>query len=124
MRWHRSHSKYNKTGDNILFGGFLNIKWYNCGGDNNEDKSFLFSLDLNKIYKNNGNWAFCFEKEKGPYFGYAINIYNDFSSNKHNVRTLNDMEYSWNNVEKNYELNLGKENFTIKETEVFQVIEK
>lgn len=32
------------------------------------------------------------------------------------------MNYSWENVEKDYELNLGKENFTIKDIEVFQVI--
>ena len=40
----------------------------------------------------------------------------------HCVRTSGDMKYSWKNVEKDYELNLGKENFLIKEIEVFQVI--
>ena len=32
------------------------------------------------------------------------------------------MKTSWKNVEKDYELNFGKEKFSIKEVEVFQVI--
>ena len=111
-----------KTGDNILFGGFLNISWSNYGGDSYDKKSFLFSLNLNKIYENTGNCACVLDKEKGSYFGYAINIFNDFSGNNHFVRTSNEMKYSWKNVEKDYELNLGKQNFTIKEIEVFQII--
>lgn len=83
---------------------------------------FLFNLNLNKTYKNNGGCACYFDKEKGPYFGYAINIYHDFSGEMHCVRTSGDMKWSWKNVEKDYELNLGKENFLIKEIEVFQVI--
>ena len=111
-----------KTGDNIFFGGFLNIKWSNCWGSTNDNKSFLFSLNLNKTYKNNGKSACVFEKEKGTYFSYAINIYNDFSFYNHCARIKDDMKYSWKNVEKDYELNLGKENFTIREIEVFQII--
>ena len=52
----------------------------------------------------------------------VVNIYKDFSGNNHCVRTSNDMKNSWKNVEKDYELNFGKENFSIKEVEVFQVI--
>ena len=111
-----------KTGDNYVFGGFLNVSWSNYGGENKDDKSFLFNLNLNKTYKNNGGCACNFNKEKGPYFGYAINIYHDFSGEMHCVRTSGDMKWSWKNVEKDYELNLGKENFLIKEIEVFQVI--
>ena len=111
-----------KTGDNYVFGGFLNVSWSNYGGENKDDKSFLFNLNLNKTYKNNGGCACVFDKEKGPYFGYAINIYHDFSGEMHCVRTSGDMKWSWKNVEKDYELNLGKENFLIKEIEVFQVI--
>ena len=79
---------------------------------------------MNKTYENTGNCACVFDKEKGPYFGYAINIFNDFSGNNHFVRTSNEMKYSWKNVEKDYELNLGKQNFTIKEIEVFQIIDE
>lgn len=111
-----------KTGDSILFGGFLYISWCNSGGKIKDNKSFLFSLNLNKTYKNTGKGACVFEKDKGPYFSYAINIYNDFSFYNHCVRKTSDMNYSWENVEKDYELNLGKENFTIKDIEVFQVI--
>ena len=39
----------------------------------------------------------------------------------HCVRTSGDMKWSWKNVEKDYELN-GKENFLIKDIEVFQII--
>ena len=113
-----------KTLGNLSFGGFLNINWSDNGGDTNDNKSFLFSFNLNKIYKNNGNCACSFGKEKGPYFGYAINIYNDFYDDNHVVRTLDDTKYSWNNVEKDYELNQGKEKFRIKEIEVFQVIKE
>ena len=67
-----------KAGDNIIFEGFLNIKWSNCEGNTNDDKSFLFGLNLKKTYKNTGQVDCCFEKGKG-HFAYVINIYNDFS---------------------------------------------
>ena len=113
-----------ETKDNILFGGFLNIKWKNEGGDTNDDKSFLFSFNNNNIYKNNGKSFACnFGMDKGPYFAYSINIFSDFrESRKHVTRDLECYKYSWNDFSSNYELNCKTEYFDIKEIEVFEVL--
>ena len=112
-----------KTKNNIKFGGYLNIEWKSQGGDTYDKKAFIFSLDRMKIYLNNGGCATNFSTDRGPYFGYAINIYNDFTeSGKHCVRTLVDMKDSWNNVANDYELNGFKEYFDIEEIEVFKVL--
>ena len=112
-----------KTTKNIRFGGFLNIKWKSEGGDAYDIKSFLFSLNKMKVYKNNGNPACVFERYRGPYFAYSINIFNNFlESSKHRVRTLEDMKNGWINVISNFELNEGEEYFNIEEIEVFEVL--
>ena len=112
-----------KTKDNNLFGGYLNIKWKSEGGSTYDKKSFLFSFNKNKIYPTTGEYACTFEKDRGPYFSHAINIFNDFkASKKHYVRTKGDMTYCWKNVFYDYELNDYREYFDIEEIEVFQVL--
>ena len=53
---------------NRRFGGFASIPWDTIGGNKTDDKSFLFSLDKQKIYsfKRGGN-LYC-SSECGPYF--------------------------------------------------------
>ena len=113
-----------KTKENIIFGGFLNINWKNKKGSCRDDKSFLFSFNNNKIYKNSKqDYAATFEEKKGPYFSYAINILEDFNkSNEHCVRLLEDSKISWNSFAYDYELNNGEKYFDIKEIEVFKVL--
>ena len=110
-----------KTG--TKFGGFLSKDWKSEGGDQYDSQSFLFSFNRNKIYMNNGNYSSVFEKDKGPYFAYSINIFIDFAqTQKHYVRDLETMKKSWLNASCDFELNEGREYFDIQEIEVFQVL--
>ena len=113
-----------KTKNNVIFGGFLSINWDNKGGSSRDDNSFLFSFNNNKIYKNNKKgYGANFEEKKGPYFGYAINIFEDFNqSKKHCVRQKEDSDYAWKSIGYDYELNMGEEFFDIEEIEVFTIL--
>ena len=113
-----------KTKKNIIFGGYLNINWENKGNENRDDKSFLFSFNNNKIYKNKKKgYGGYFDEKRGPYFGYGINIFEDFNQTKmHCVRLTEDSNYAWNSFGYDYELNNGDEYFDIEEIEVFTVL--
>lgn len=64
-----------------------------------------------------------FAKDRGPYFAYSINIFNDFLDSEKNVtRTLNDIKDNWYGFSSDYELNGNKEYLDIKEIEVFEVL--
>ena len=57
-----------KTPDNRRFGGYTQVNWKS--GDNHDKNTFLFSLDLLKIYprKENG-YSILFYSNTGPVFG-------------------------------------------------------
>lgn len=57
-----------KTPDKRRFGGFTHANWN--GGNNYEPKTFLFSLDLLKIYpRKEKGYSILFYTNKGPVFG-------------------------------------------------------
>ena len=112
-----------KTKENNIFGGFLNIAWKDKGGYAYDKKSFLFSFNKNKIFKNNNSSAANFNKDEGPWFANAINIFDNFEdSNKHNTHSISTYKNSWNGFTEDYELNNGYEYFDIQEIEVFKFI--
>ena len=99
------------------FGGFTNENWDKSKCKKNEN-DFVFSLNLNKMYKlKSGDSIYCGESE-GPYFGH------DGSSAdiRINNNTLNYGETIGNSYGSNKELNGGKKEFIVKEIDVYQVL--
>ena len=99
------------------FGGFTNENWDKSKCKKNEN-DFVFSLNLNKMYKlKSGDSIYCGESE-GPYFGH------DGSSAdiRINNNTLNYGETIGNSYGSKKELNGGKKEFIVKEIDVYQVL--
>ena len=99
------------------FGGFTNENWDKSKCKKNEN-DFVFSLNLNKMYKlKSGDSIYCGESE-GPYFGH------DGSSAdiRINNNTLNYGETIGNSYGSNKELNGGKKEFIVKEIDAYQVL--
>ena len=99
------------------FGGFTNENWDKSKCKKNEN-DFVFSLNLNKMYKlKSGDSIYCGESE-GPYFGH-----DDSSADiRINNNTLNYGETIGNSYGSNKELNGGKKEFIVKEIDVYQVL--
>ena len=118
-----------KTKLGLKFCVYLDIpikqRWY-CVKD---DKSFIFSLDLKKIYNSNKNGKYNLNDNKSDN-GTLLNIIcqpifisiNCLSNNKSYTTTLLDANNSYSNFEKDYELNNNEKFFTVAEMETFQVI--
>ena len=117
-----------KSDSVFIFGGYTEIgfKTYNNFSDWKhlvDNKSFLFSIDLKKIYPVMTNKeVICQLDEK-----YGLNFYQGFSfidnfmNSSVNYIGLNIKEY-FNNVEYDYEINGDKRYFKIDELEVFQLL--
>ena len=107
------------------FGGYTEITISSVGSDVKDPNAFVFSLDKNKIYENlkKENFAVCHSKNWGPIFrndAFAVWDQNFLSYHLHTVGTKSNSNYGIMNED--YELNNGKENFGIKELEVYQII--
>ena len=117
-----------KTSLGLKFGVFLEIPFRQLGGNVKDDKSFVFSLDLKKIYNSN---------KKGQYNlndinssnGTLINLYyqpilitiNCLSNNKSYTEKSDNANKSYSNFERDYELNNNQQYFTVEEMETFQI---
>lgn len=114
-----------RTKDNITFGGFTSINWTDKEEEFSDEKSFLFSFDNNKIYKNNkpkGQNAIECRSDLGPYFKSGIRIHQDFKQeNRHYVDSAQESRSKWNGFRYDYELNDGNKFFCIDEIEVFRM---
>ena len=122
-----------KTDKNIKFGGFTNFDWDipdkektikspEDGVEKEDDKSFCFSLSLNKIYlhnKDKNGAIYCIEK-CGPIFSDNIFAINDNMLSKGGY--CGKMEKSnFIGQEADFEI-AGEENFKITELEVFEIV--
>ena len=107
-----------ETNEGKKFGGFTNENWDKSSEYKKNEKDFVFSLNLNKIYKLNDNASIYCGENEGPYFGYGGYNADIRISNK----TLNYGETVGNSFGSYKELNDGKKEFFIKEIEVYQVL--
>ena len=115
------------TTKGLRFGGFTKLSWKKPknGPDNSkyyEDKdAFIFSLDKKKKYLlkvDKINYAVCMWSDQGPSFGDGNDL--QISNNcLHNNNSYNNCPSSFQ-TEKN-ELNGGKNNFTVKDYEVYSI---
>ena len=108
-----------ETDEDIRFGGFTTKSWKgNCIKKIDND-SFVFNLDVNKIYDviENQYAVGCYPKFGPVFFGCQIRIFDEFFKNGGttchaglNFKTDND-----------FELNNGKQKFLVKDIEVYSL---
>ena len=103
---------------------FLEIPFKKSNGLYKDDKCFVFSLDLKKIYNSNpGNNVI----NNGSsiilnLYNQPIYIVNNCLSNKDSYTcSKSKADASFSGLEKDYELNNCEKNFTVEEMETFQI---
>ena len=117
-----------KTSIGSKFGVFLEVPFKQTNNPIVDDKSFIFSLDLKKIYNS----------KKGTYslndlanVGILLDLYfqpiriyqNCLSNNESYTDTAKSINYnSYIGFEKDYELNNNLKNFKVEEMETFQIL--
>ena len=108
------------TNDNAIFGGFTRIPWDDSDKNKDDEDAFCFSVDNKKIYplKKYCSAIGC-DKNSGPRFNYMFMIPNRFMFKGGDLYPLNISHY--NGQTKDYELNKGKQYFTVFELEVFKI---
>ena len=109
------------TQTNMIFGGFASKKWNSLElGRKKDDKSFLFSINQQKIYnpKKDKYHLYCSENE-GPCF-YAFSIEDSFLEKGGSCDETNKCNYE--TFEKDYELNNGDHHFSIKQLEIYKIL--
>ena len=126
-----------KANTGAKFGGYAEYAWVENAFDwvNDDLNSFVFSLDLLKIYNStkDRNHKYHWGKYSGPqFYGYSVADYTGYTDSDHKpfgseiqgfIR-YDEVNKHFSGFTKNNELNLGKSYFYIEEIEVFQVIKK
>ena len=115
-----------ETTDNIKLGGYTEALW-DGSGYKKDEKAFCFSLNLKKIYNVAiPEQAIQPEEKYGPRFASTLfGIEDESFKNGENGGWCNytyDKQYGI--IEKKYEITGGKNEFGVKEVEVFQIIFK
>ena len=116
-----------KTSLGFKFGVFLEIPFKQTGKQLVDDKSFIFSLDLKKIYNNKPGTPSL--NDINSSYGYLLDLYyqpitiynNCLSNNKSYTYTKSSVDNSFSGFERDYELNNNQKNFTVAEMETFQI---
>ena len=123
--FHTICDNYNKliilieTQKGLRFGGFTSRNFRVSSHMKDDNNSFLFSLDLKKVYKiiPGKNAIYCYPKS-GPCFSQeSLYIPNNFFKKPGKTRIFGGPFQ----FEKDYEINNGEKNFLVKELEIFQV---
>ena len=109
----------------LKFGVFIEKPFKGTNTSINDNKCFVFSLNLKKIY-NAKNGAYNINDVPG----YIINLYNHpicivenyLSNNKSHTCAKSDADISFTGFIKDYELNNNEKYFQVKELETFQIV--
>ena len=101
------------------FGGFTTQDW---GGEylqKKDDEAFIFSLDKNKIYEviPEQNAIGCYPNFGPVFFGCQIRIYDNYA-NKGGTTFKKGLNYK---TTEDFELTNGKQNFGVRDIEVYEV---
>ena len=108
-----------KTKNGLRFGGFTCESWEGKG-DKKDINAFCFSLDKYKIYNyKKGKTSIYTSPNSGPVFGNCVFEINDCYFENGG---LSSEDYFYDNQQYKCEINDGKEQFEVKEIEVFKVI--
>ena len=104
--------------DGLLFGGYTELEWDSYSRDKNDNSTFIFSFNTNKKYtKRNNKYSIGCYKSEGPKFGWGPQI--GFCNNN----LINGISYKSedNTFVLNNEFTNGKEKWTTKELEIYQI---
>ena len=114
-----------KTTEDNVFGGYTTASWDSKNENKKSDLySFVFSINLSKIYfvsKISDNSLLC-DRKQGPCFIGMFHINDNFLNESSYINPWNVQCYSGESQK--YEINAGKNEFVVKELEVFQVFIK
>jgi hypothetical protein len=108
-----------ETEKDIRFGGFTTQSWEGNCQIKTDNNAFVFSLETNKIFDiiPDEPAVGCYPKFGPVFFGCQIRIYNNFFTTG-GTTCLKGLNY---NTDKDYELNNGKQNYLIKDIEVYGI---
>ena len=115
-----------ETTDNIKLGGYTEALWDGYGFKK-DDKAFCFSLNLKKIYNVAiPEQAIRSYENYGPIFANTLFGINDesFTKGENGGWCSYSSDKQYGIIEKTYEITGGKQDFGVKEVEVFQIIFK
>ena len=112
-----------KTKEDNTFGGYTTVSWDGTEEKKKDEKAFVFSINLEKLYFDGGNKynIFC-DKNKGPCFVGMFSIQEKILNGKGLCSPFGIQCFEGENDK--YEINGGKNEFYVDELEVFQVIVK
>ena len=101
------------------FGGFTTQDWGGQYLQKKDDEAFIFSVDKNKVYDviPNQNAIGCYPNFGPVFFGCQIRIYDNFFS-KGGTTYKKGLNYC---TTEDFELTNGKQNFGVKDIEVYEV---
>jgi len=120
----RSHLSIIETYKGLKFGVFIEQLLKQTGNSLNDNKSFVFSLNLKKIY-NAKYGAYNINDSSGcliDLYGHPICIVeNCLSNNKSYTCVKSKADNSYTGFEKDYELNNNEQFFQVKEMETFLI---
>ena len=113
-----------KAGGGMKFGFYIEKPYKKTGNWEKDNKSFIYSLNLKKIY-NIKEDAYSFRDDPSDMvdlYNSPIRTYDNFLARKDcHTCTKSNADASFYGFEKDYELNNGKQNFTVQEMETFQI---
>ena len=120
----KNHLSIVETNKGLKFGVFIEQPLKQTGSSINDNKSFVFSLNLKKIY-NAKYGAYNINDNSGIIIDLCyqpICIFeNCLSNNKSYTCSKTNADYSFNGFEKDYELNNYEQYFQVKELETFLI---
>ena len=108
-----------ETQEGERFGGFTKKTWNGKNVKKIDNDAFVFSVDTGKIYevKKNQPAVGCYPKFGPVFFGCQIRIYDNFFT-KGGTTCLRGLNYK---TTKDFELNNGKQNYIVKDIEVYGI---
>lgn len=106
---------------NKKFGGFTEAIWNDSNKGHEDENTFCFSLNKNKIYtvKKNGSSIYC-KENAGPIFCDIFGINSNFAYEGGYAINLEIEKTKYNNITEDFELS-GEQYFEIQELEVFKI---
>ena len=110
-----------KTKEGLIFGGFTSETWEGNDFDKEDENAFCFSLDKHKIYNSiKGKKAIFASPTEGPCFQNCIFEVKDKCFENGGICDA-DVKSHFDNIESDYEINGGNNNFLVENLEVFAV---
>ena len=109
-----------ETIEGYRFGGYTELQWDSSNTDKDDNSTFIFSFNYNEKYnKRNNYYSIGCNKCNGPKFGFGPQIWFDY---RYNLRFGKSEKNEFNSFVLNNKFVDGKNQWTTKELEVYQII--